>query len=105
MNKMENEFIILEKLSKLLQNCKCGIYLHINVHRNYYETVEQYFRDNPRIEKDLDNIDSDVYEKMKETNTIIELQYYPNTPIRFYKVYHYDLEKAIDEALASLNVA
>ena len=51
----------------------------------------------------MEDIESDVYEKMKELNTIVELQYYPDTPVGFYKVYHYDIEKAIDEALSSLN--
>ena len=95
----------MEKLNKLVQRCKCGIHLTVNPHRDYYETVEQHFKSNPINEEDLKDIDKDVYEKMKETNTIIELQYYPNTPIGFYKVYHYDLEMAIDEALSSLNVA
>ena len=95
----------MEKLNKLIQRCKCGVYLTVNLHRDYYETVEQHFKSNPINEEDLEDIDKDVYEKMKETNTIIELQYYPDTPIGFYKVYHYDLEMAIDEALSSLNVA
>ena len=95
----------MEKLNKLTQRCKCGVHLAVNLHRDYYETVEQHFKSNPIDEKDLEDIDKDVYEKMKETNTIIELQYYPDTPIGFYKVYHYDLEMAIDEALSSLNVA
>jgi uncharacterized FlaG/YvyC family protein len=93
----------MKKLNKLIQRCKAGIYLTINSHRDYYETVEQHFESNPKKE-DLEDISKDVYEKMKETNTIIELQYYPDTPIGFYKIYHYDLEMAIDEALSSLNI-
>lgn len=41
---------------------------------------------------------------MKELNSIIDLHFYPDTPIAFYKVYHYDLEKAIDKALSILNI-
>lgn len=93
----------MEKLNKLIQRCKCGIYLKINVHRDHYETVEKYFKSNPFNEEYLEDIDSNVYNKMKEQNIIIELQFYPDTPIGFYKVYHYDLEMAIDKALSSLN--
>lgn len=94
----------MEKLNKLIQRCKCCVYLKVNSHRDYNETVEQYFKSYPSYEEDLENIDKDVYEKMKEINTIIELQYYPDTSIGFYKVYHYDLEMAIDIALSSLNI-
>lgn len=91
----------MEKLYKLIQMCKCGVHLRINLHRDYYETVEEHFNSNPINKEYLEDIDVDVYEKMKETNTIIELQYYPNTPIGSYIVYHYDLEMAIDNALLS----
>ena len=93
----------MEKLQKLIEKCKCGVHITVNNHRDYYETVEQHFKGNPIVEEDLEDIEADVYEKMKELNTIVELQYYPDTPIGFYKIYHYDIEKAIDEALTSLN--
>jgi hypothetical protein len=93
----------MEKLETLIEKCKCGVHITVNAHRDYYETVEQHFKSNPITEEDLEDIEPDVYDKMKELNTIIELQYYPDTPIGFYKVYHYDIEKAIDEALSSLN--
>ena len=54
------------------------------------------------MNKDKDDIESDVLNKMIETNTMIELQFYPDTPIGFYKIYHYDLEQAIDIALNSI---
>lgn len=95
----------MEKLKKLIERCKCGVHITVNAHRDYYETVEQHFKGNPITEEDLEDIEPDVYEKMKELNVIVELQYYPDTPIGFYKVYHYDIELAVDEALSSLNVA
>ena len=95
----------MEKLKKLIEICKCGVHITVNSHRDYYETVEQHFKGNPIMEEDLEDIEPDVYEKMKELNVIVELQYYPDTPIGFYKVYHYDIELAVEEALSSLNVA
>jgi len=72
----------MKKLNKLIQNCKCGVYLTINKHKDYCETVEQHFKNNPTKE----DINPEVYEKMKELNTIIEFRYYPDTPIGFYNV-------------------
>lgn len=93
----------MEKLQKLIEKCKCSVNITINSHRDYYETVEQHFNANVVVKEDLEDIEPVVYEKMKELNTIVELQYYPNTPNGFYKVYHYDIDKAIDKALSSLN--
>lgn len=87
---------------ELMKLCKCGVYLTVNQHRDYYQTVDQYFNDlydNVEIE----DIDTGVYDKMKELNTVIELQFYPDTPIGFYKVYHYDLDLAISEAIKAIN--
>lgn len=89
----------MEKLNKLIKLCKCGVHVSINQHRDYYETVESYFLDNPHLE----GIDKDVYHKMIELNTVVEIQYYPRTPVCFEVVYHYDLETAINEAIESFN--
>lgn len=93
----------MEKFKKLIEKCKCGVHLTVNKNRDYYETVEQYFKGNKIMEDDLKDIEPDVYNKMNELNTIVELQYYPDTPIGFYKIYHYDIETAIDDALLSLD--
>lgn len=39
---------------------------------------------------------------MKDFDTIIEIHFYPDTPVGFYKIFHYDLDMAIDEALLIL---
>jgi hypothetical protein len=92
----------MEKLNKLIQKCKCGVYITVNSHRDSYQTIEQYF-ESPIYQEYLEDIDKDVFEKMKQTDTFIELQFYPDTPVGFYNVFHYDLEKAIDEALSTFN--
>lgn len=94
----------MEKLNKLIERCKAGVYITINAHRDYYETVEQHFKNNPSMEEYLQDINPNVYSKMKELNTIVEIQYYPDTPVGFYIVHHYDIERAIDEALSSLTL-
>lgn len=94
----------MEKLSKLIDRCKCGVHISINEHRDYHETVEQYFNSHFLDDSYLEDIDEDVFKKMKETNTIVDLHYYPDSSNGFYKIFHYDLEMAIDEALLSLKI-
>ena len=84
----------MDKLKELISKCKCSVMLSINDHRDNYETVEQYLRrNNPEIE------DPEIVAKMIETDTIICLIFYPNTPIGSCEIYHYDLDRAFDEAL------
>ena len=86
----------MDKLKELLSRCKCGVYVSVNEHRDMYESVEDHLS-----HRDIEDVESDVFKKMIETNTIIHIQYYPDTPIGFYSVYHYDLNMALDEALDS----
>mgnify|MGYP000091143788 CR=1 FL=1 len=89
----------MNKLQELLDKCNCGVYLTVNQHRNYYLSVDEHLND---MEIGSDDLDQETRYKMVELNTIIEIQFYPDTPIGFYRVYHYDLDKAIDEALSCL---
>jgi hypothetical protein len=50
----------------------------------------------------LANIDKEVYEKMKELNTIIELHIYPHTPIGSYTLFDSDLNNILHRALQIL---
>lgn len=93
----------MEKLNKLIKCCKGSVNLDINSHKDSYETVEQYFK-NPILSEYLEDVENDVYLKMIELDTIIELIFYPDTPIGSYAIYHYDIEKAIDIAMKTLNI-
>lgn len=92
----------MDKLNELLKRCKCGVYLTVNAHRDYYRTAAQTL-DELSKQEDPPEIPDDVRQKMIESNTIIDLQFYPNTPVSFYVIYHHDLNAALDEALAILN--
>ena len=66
-------------------------------HRNYLESVEEYFNNLPEAFKD---VEPEVLAKMIEMDTVIDLQFYPDTPIGSYSILHYDLDLALDEALS-----
>lgn len=86
-----------DKLKLLLSRCKCGVHLTVNDHRDVYETVEQWLENMHDFAEDLE---PDVREQMIANDTIIDLHFYPNTPVGFYKVLHHDLDAALEEALA-----
>jgi len=92
----------MTKLQKLIDLCKCSVSVEINNYRDYHQTVEEAL-------KEIDDCDfppsisESVRQKMIEKDTLVSLQFYPTTPIGFYTIYHYDLERALDLALQALN--
>lgn len=90
-----------DKLKTLLKRCKCGVFLTVNEHRDYYESARErldyYFECPPAVAPE-------VRAKMIESDTIIDLQFYPDTPVGSYQILHHDLDAALDEALACLGI-
>lgn len=86
----------MEKLQELYSLCKYGVIISINAHRNYYESVFDY------LGVCIENIDIEVISVMEQLNTIVEIQFYPETPVGFHIVHHYDLESAVDKCLEIL---
>lgn len=91
----------MDKLKELLKKCKCGVYLTINAHRDYYLTVEKRLKELAQHECPPE-IEHEVKQKMIELDTLINIQFYPATPIGSYSVYHWDLDTALDIALSCL---
>ncbi len=91
----------MEKLKELISKCKSSVYLTVNNHKTDYCSVEDYFKNYINGEY-LEDIEDEVFNKMVETDTIIDLHFYPHSSVGFTKVFHYDLELALDEALESL---
>lgn len=90
----------MNKLKELLSKCKASVTITVNQHRDYYSSVKDYIEEQELIYEGLiDEIGSEVYEEMKKTNTIIEIQAYPDTPVGSYRVFHYDIDKAVDTML------
>lgn len=93
--------MITDKLKELMRRCKCGVYVSVNAHRDVYETAGIFLSEmSSRGDHEGLEIDPAVKAKMIEMNTVVEVQFYPNTPISFYVLRHYDLDAALDEALS-----
>lgn len=86
------------KLNELIARCKCGVHLTINAHRDVYISAKEELEKLDSMECPPE-ITKDVREKMIEKDTIIDLQFYPHTPIGFYNLYHHDLGTILSESL------
>ena len=92
----------MDKLKELLGLCKASVTIQVNYHRDYYQGVKEYIEEQQLDAITINEIGKDIYAKMIETNTIIEIQAYPNTPIGSYTIYHYDIDEAINEMLTCI---
>lgn len=88
-------------LQELMDRCKAGVYLTVNEHRDFYETAQMYLARMDQQEMPV-QVEPDVREKMIATDTIVNLYFYPDTPVGFYDVYHYCVEGALAAAAQCL---
>jgi hypothetical protein len=89
----------MDKFKELMEQCKCGIFLTVNEHRDYYQTAEEYLKEN-----DDEETDAEITKEMIEKNTIISLQFYPRTPVGSYRIFGADIDKVFDEAIEILKL-
>jgi hypothetical protein len=90
-----------DKLLKLINFCKCSVYVEVNDHKSFHEKIKDYME--KRFYEYLDEIGKDILEKIYELDYLVSIQFYPDTSIGFYKVFHYDLDKALDLAFEIIN--
>ena len=95
----------MSKLEKLIKMCKCGVFVTVNEHRDYYEKAEEFLAKRLNNQEKCDEIRKEVWDKMVETDTVVNVHVYPDTPIRFYDAYHYDLDKALDIVIEEIHKA
>jgi hypothetical protein len=86
----------MERMKELQAFCRAGIYLSINEHKDYYETIEDHFNNNPFIKDDLTQEELD---RIVKADCLVELQFYPSTPITFYRVYGTSIDEVLDKAI------
>lgn len=94
----------MNKLAQIQQKCQCSVSIGINKYRDYYQSIQEGIDDINQILESCggDLLSEEMASKMIEHNTIIDLQFYPDTPVGSYSIYHYDLEMALDKALEIL---
>lgn len=85
----------LSKIRLLQELCEFSLTIEVNNHKDYFQSVSEYMSESDKME----DLNTTIYNNMVSTNTIVEIQAYPRTPNGFYKTFHYDLDKAIDEMI------
>lgn len=91
----------MTNLDGLISKCKGSVSITFNEHTTNYQTIREY------LEQDycnlFEDLDSDLKEEIIAKNIIVEVHFYPETPVGFYLVVHHDLETAIELALKCIN--
>lgn len=82
----------------ILLRCKCGVFFTANEHRDYYQTAEEWLVDRIRDQEEIDKFDKEIWGEMIKRDTIYSLQFYPDTPVGFYIIYHYDYDELLKKA-------
>ena len=93
--------MIIGKLQTLLARCKCGVYLTVNEHRDSYESATDRLDWYSSLECPPE-ISEDVRAEILKSDNIIDLHFYPDTPVGSYQIIHYDLDQALELALGCL---
>ena len=81
-------------ITDLYAACECAVTVEVNTHRNYYMSAEEWLAELDQRECPPD-IDPARRKRMIETNSVVEVQAYPKTPIGFIRVFHFDVADAI----------
>jgi hypothetical protein len=76
---------------------KCGLHLTHNEHKDYYENINEYLKDDLYDEDYF--ISTEDKQKCIDTDEIWILQWYPDTPVGFYRVCGSTLEIVLKKAL------
>ena len=90
-------------MKQILEKCKCSVSLTVNENKEYYESAKKYLLKMEMLGH-LEDTPKEVIRKMIETDTIIKIQAYDQTPIGFYVVFHYDYDLAVESMKKELGI-
>lgn len=87
-------------MDKLIEQNPYSFSVHYNEHKTVYSNALEEIM---KIEQEnTSELNAVVLQKIAKTNTWIWIRVYFQTPVGFFDVHHYDLEKAIDIAAKSM---
>jgi hypothetical protein len=86
-----------DKVIELMNKCKFSVTISINPHKNAHKSVADFLQ----LSDDELNVDgaAAVYVRMKQLDTIIKIEFYPDNSVIFHRILHYDLDIALSQAL------
>jgi hypothetical protein len=86
-------------MDEIIKKCKAGVYFEANKYKDYYDTIETAISE---INSQYKEIEDELVERMIKENQLLSLQFYPDTPVGFYKVYGTTFEEVVKKALEIL---
>ena len=95
----------MTNIEKLAAACKGSVTLEANPHRDNYESPQEYLE---RLEGRWPEEEGPPPEEMVEIEAgaaLYWLQWYPNSPVGFNRLYGANLERLLREALKSMGIA
>ena len=95
---------MMDNLKALIARCKGGVYIEINPHHASYHDARYHLDHYYRDMECPPEISDEVRAGILANDSIIDLDFYPDTPVGSYQVVHYDLDAAICEALRILGM-
>lgn len=87
-------------LDWLMHRC-VSVSLECNAHRDYYMSAADEFAD-PSRDYLAESCDEATKAECIRRNTILHLHVYPDTPITFYQMTHWDLVKLLSDMRAEI---
>jgi hypothetical protein len=87
-------------MNELIKNVY-NLSIEINPHKSYYQSIIQYLNSGNIISND---IPENILIEIIQHNSLIEIQVYPDNAIDYFTIYHYDIDKAVKEALKNINI-
>lgn len=78
----------------LLLKCQGSASISFNDHKANYQPIQEHIEE---LKNMGEEIPIDIIEEMIKRDIIIRVQAYPNTPIGFYLIFHYDVTIAIEQ--------
>lgn len=88
-----------DKILKIIANCKCSCSFVVNDHKEVCQTTAEAIEN---LESCGFSIPDDIKCGMIERDCIVGIQMYPDTPVGFIMILHYDFALAVDEAYDAL---
>lgn len=93
---------MMTKLKRIAAHCKGSAHVNINDHRTNYWTVQQFLDDLSQTERE--ELPAEVVAGMLAADCVVQIIAYPRTAIGSYRVWHWNLEAAIDHILTELGL-
>lgn len=93
----------MERVQKLIDKCGGMFSIKVDGHKKAGQSVSDHvMQANVFSDNLINDIGVNVYNKMLELDTVVFLVFWVGGNTKSYQVIHYDVEQAVDEALALL---